>query len=104
MNIASSYKVHALNPCWLSALYRKIDIIILRLLEQSAAWLFVINCFIPVYVSIIVCDIQLEKQLEHNTRILPVLLALSSMLSGTHLAPKYASVISGSPYLKNALL
>ena len=65
------------------------------LIEQSAVCLFS-DCSIRVYQSFYVLCILISKILWQCINVLPIMLALCSMLSGTYYAHYYASIIGGS--------
>ena len=48
------------------------------------------------YIDLFVIAIFISKNSYYYTNILPIMLALCSMLSGTYYAHNYASIISGS--------
>ena len=58
------------------------------------------------YIDLSVIAILISKNSYYYTNILPVMLALCSMLSGTYYAHNYASIIGGSLEIthKNALV
>ena len=52
------------------------------------------------YINLSVIAILISKNSYYNTNILPIMLALCSMLSDTYYAHNYASIIGGSLPLK----
>ena len=51
------------------------------------------------YIDLSVIAILLSKNSYYYTNVLPLMLALCSMLSGTYYAHNYASIIGGSLYI-----